>query len=339
MRNYKCLKKNIFRLDNFHIEPIRDEDKYLIMEIRNEQLYHLRQAEPLTVEKQEKYFSSIVSNLFEEEKPSQLLFSFFENEEFIGYGGLVHINWIDRNAEISFVMKTALEKEYFGHYWSNYLKLIEQLGFEELKFHKIFTYAFDIRPHLYDVLLTNNFKEEARLKEHCKFEGRYLDVLIHSKINTIITFSTPTLNESKLYFDWANDPLVRGNSFSTNEISYETHCSWFASKLKDENCWMYLFSDHEANKIGQIRIQKDADFAVIGVSTDKNHRGKGYARKMIQQATDEFLQKNENVTIFAYIKAENTQSQSAFQKAGFVLKERLIYQETDSFLYIKKHQL
>lgn len=338
MRKYKCLKQNVFHNDVFRIEPLRDEDKYVILDIRNEQLYHLRQVEPLTKEKQESYFSNIVAQLFLEERPTQLLFSFFEGEEFIGYGGLVHINWIDRNAEISFVMKTALEKEYFAHYWSNYLKLIVQLGFEELRFHKIFTYAFDVRPYLYDVLLANNFREEARLKEHCKFEGKYLDVLIHSKINTLITFSKPTSNDTKLYFDWANDPLVRLNSFSTSEISYETHSSWFASKLKDENCFMYLFSDYEANKIGQVRIQKDVDIAIIGVSTDQNHRGKGYAQKMIQQASDKFLQTNNKVTIFAYIKVENVQSQSAFQKAGFVLKERLIYQGTDSFLYIKKHQ-
>jgi hypothetical protein len=33
-----------------------------------------------------------------------LLFSFLKNGECIGYGGLVHINWIDQNAEISFMI-------------------------------------------------------------------------------------------------------------------------------------------------------------------------------------------------------------------------------------------
>ena len=80
--------------------------------------------------------------MFEQEKPNQLLFSFLENGKFIGYGGLVHINWLDKNAEISFVMKTELEKEYFSIYWSNYLSLIEKVAFETLNFHKIFTYAF-----------------------------------------------------------------------------------------------------------------------------------------------------------------------------------------------------
>lgn len=107
-----------------------------------------------------------------------------ENNTCIGYGGLVHINWIDKNAEISFIMNTKLEENNFAFIWVNYLNLIEQMAFNELKLHKIYTYAFDLRPHLYDVMLDVNYKEDARLKEHCFFEGKYIDVVIHSKINT-----------------------------------------------------------------------------------------------------------------------------------------------------------
>lgn len=175
----------IFQKGAFSLIPIRDEDKYAILEMRNEQIYHLRQAEVLTKDKQEHYFSEVVSRLFEEDKPTQILFSFLRDDQFIGYGGLVHINWIDKNAEISFIMKTELEKESFSFIWTNYLSLLEKTAFEDLKFHKIFTYAFDLRPHLYEVLDEAGFKEEARLKEHCFFDGKYIDVVIHSKLNTI----------------------------------------------------------------------------------------------------------------------------------------------------------
>jgi len=101
MRAYKCLSNQVFTNEGFSIEPIRDEDKYAILKIRNEQIFHLRQAKPLTVEAQENYFATVVAGLFEQENPNQLLFSFFGHGEFVGYGGLVHINWIDKNAEIS----------------------------------------------------------------------------------------------------------------------------------------------------------------------------------------------------------------------------------------------
>jgi RimJ/RimL family protein N-acetyltransferase len=183
MRKYRCLKHSKFGSIEFHIESLRDEDKFEIMNIRNEQIYHLRQAKPLTLEDQNVYFENVVSELFEQEKPSQILFSFFYNNEFVGYGGLVHINWIDKNAEISFIMKTELEKDNFAKYWSNYLKLIEIVAFEELNFHKIFTYAFDLRPHLYPIFENAGFQKEAELIDHKKFDDKYINVIIHSKLN------------------------------------------------------------------------------------------------------------------------------------------------------------
>ena len=83
------------------------------MKWRNEQIYHLRQSELLTEESQERYFQDIVSKLFNQKEPDQLLFSFLKNDKIIGYGGLVHINWTDRNAEISFIMDTNEEKNIF----------------------------------------------------------------------------------------------------------------------------------------------------------------------------------------------------------------------------------
>lgn len=180
MRAYKNLSTPVFQFENFELIPIRDEDKFDILQIRNEQIYHLRQAQPLTKEQQEHYFSTVVSKLFEIEQPNQLLFSLLENGEFIGYGGLVHINWIDRYAEISFVMKTELEKNRFEEIWIHYLELIKSVAFNELQFHKLFTYAFDIRPHLYPALEKAGLKEEARLKKHVFFDNNWKDVVIHS---------------------------------------------------------------------------------------------------------------------------------------------------------------
>ena len=50
-----------------------------------------------------------------------------KNEELIGYGGLVHINWINKSAEISFLMNTKLESKYFSTHWKMFLKLIKEI--------------------------------------------------------------------------------------------------------------------------------------------------------------------------------------------------------------------
>jgi len=183
MSCYKALNNQEYSLKEYSIVPIRLEDRMDIMKWRNEQIYHLRQDRPLTKKDQDYYFDNVISNLFSQKQPNQLLFSFLDNDVCIGYGGLVHINWVDKNAEISFIMDTQLEKEAFQKHWINYLQLIERVAFNELSFHKIFTYAFDLRPKLYIALEKVNFKKEAVLKEHCFFDGKYKDVVIHSKFN------------------------------------------------------------------------------------------------------------------------------------------------------------
>lgn len=182
---YSCLQNNVYSNCEFKIVPIRFEDRVDIMNWRNEQMYHLRQAEPLTIENQNYYYNTTVSSLFSQERPNQILFSFLKNDELIGYGGLVHINWIDKNAEISFIMKTELEDDYFSLYWSSFLDLIETVAFQDLTFHKIYVYAFDLRPDLYLMLKANKYFKDAVLKDHCYFNDKFIDVVIHSKINKI----------------------------------------------------------------------------------------------------------------------------------------------------------
>lgn len=182
-KTYPFLQQNVFAKGEYSIVPIRYEDRLQIMQWRNEQIYHLRQAKPLTESDQENYFKNVVSKLFEQEQPHQILFSYLKNDECIGYGGLVHINWIDKNAEISFIMNTELEKNEFDLHWKSYLCLLEKVAFKELKLHKIFTYAFDLRPYLYEIFENSGFKKEAVLKEHCLFKEEYKDVIIHSKFN------------------------------------------------------------------------------------------------------------------------------------------------------------
>lgn len=183
MDTYCVLEKQKFTCGAFSLVPIRAEDRYDIMRWRNDQIYHLRQKEPLTEEEQDRYFSTVVAGLFEQEQPEQILFSMLKDQKCIGYGGLVHINWQDRNAEISFVMNTDLEKEYFGFHWTTYLALLEQVAFDSLDLHKIFIYAFDLRPQLYDVAEAAGFKQEARLRDHKRLDVGFKDVVIHAKIN------------------------------------------------------------------------------------------------------------------------------------------------------------
>ncbi|HNL07948.1 MAG TPA: GNAT family protein, partial [Chitinophagales bacterium] len=105
--------------------------------------------------------------------------------DLVGYGGLVHINWSDKNAEISFLLDTAYNSspENFKRLWTVYLELLPQIAFDQLNFKKIYTYAYETRAILFPILEENGFVEEARLKQHALVNGEYKDVIIHSLFN------------------------------------------------------------------------------------------------------------------------------------------------------------
>lgn len=183
MSKYKCLNNNFFQEGNYKIVPIRFEDKDLIMNWRNDQMFHLRQKKLLSIDDQNKYFNQVVNRLFDQKHPEQILFSFLENDKCIGYGGLVHIDWKKKTTELSFIMNSSLEKDYFNKNWEIFLKLIQELAFNELNFYKMYTYAFDIRPKLYKSLLLEGFSFESRIENQYLYEGKLRDVVIHSKLN------------------------------------------------------------------------------------------------------------------------------------------------------------
>ena len=213
------------------------------MKWRNEQIYHLRQARPLTDDDQQRYFDNVVSKLYDNPKPDQILFSYLEKGVCIGYGGLVHINWIDRNGEISFIMDTQLEKEHFAEHWSNYLTMLKAVAFDDLGLHKIYTYAFDLRPHLYTMLEANGYKREATLKEHCLFNGEYKDVVLHSLWNDryeVINYVDCTKEQNLDILALRNRDDVRSWMVNPEVISEENHFKFVESLKGNPNRLYYV---------------------------------------------------------------------------------------------------
>ena len=317
MREYKCLAKQTYSLNEYQIVPIRDQDKYEILQWRNDQIYHLRQSQPLTKESQDDYFSNVIAKLFEKENPDQILFSYLENGKCIGYGGLVHINWLEKNAEISFLLDTKHEI-FFIENWCNFLFLIEKIGFLDLQFHKLYTFAFDLRPKLYIALDKSNYTKEAVLIQHTLFDKKFIDVIIHSKINKndyFLRMAESNL-DALILFDWANGPTVRANSFNNEKISIIDHFKWFNNKINSENSRIYILTDLYKSNIGQIRVDKIDDYFEIGFSISNAYRGRGLGNKIVELLLNELG----NVNYLAKVKNGNVASKKVFINNGFELQ-------------------
>jgi len=324
MNTYKALNKQVFTSGEFSIVPIRFEDRYLIMKWRNEQIYHLRQNKPLTKEDQNCYFEYVVAKLFDQEKPDQILFSFLKGDQCIGYGGLVHINWIDSNAEISFIIDTSLESGYFDAHWRLFLRLIEMVGFVELGLHKLFTYAFDLRPNLYTAIESAGFTKEAVLEQHVNFEGNFQNVVIHSKIHDRPWLRIANIYDTELTFNWASNPQVRQFSFNSNVIAEIEHKEWFEEKIESKNC-LYLIFENANEKFGSIRFDFDqSNNAIISYLIDPHFHGKGYGKIILEKGLTFLRSKGySGLNIIGYVKAENIASIKIFEKLNFKLIENI----------------
>ncbi len=186
MNEYKCLAKQRFEHDEFSLIPLRSEDIQKIRIWRNGQMKILRQNEFITEEKQLLYYENQIFPTFNAEQPKQILFSYLKNNELIGYGGLVHFSWLDRRAEISFLLDTKFINDIQIHdlYFENYLYLIQKAAFEDLKLNRLHTEVYDTRQHHVDILEKCGFVLEGRLRNHIIIEEKIVDSLLHGKLKS-----------------------------------------------------------------------------------------------------------------------------------------------------------
>ena len=155
----------------------------------------------------------------------------------------------------------------------------------------------------------------------------------------MLTLRKATIQDCELYYQWANDPLVRAQSYNTSAIDYDSHTKWFNERISDPDFCFYIFQNELQQNVGQVRITKDKeDSAIIGISVDNMHRGKAYAALILSMASNNFLTENPGCIIYAYIKDSNHASIHSFIKAGFIFEKKLIYQQEPSVLYIKTIQ-
>lgn len=319
MSSYICLKQQEYHHGDFSIVPLRYEDRFFIMKWRNEQIYHLRQNRPLTEDDQQRYFDTVVAKLYDNPKPDQILFSYLKNGLCIGYGGLVHINWIDNNAEVSFIMDTRLEKECFTTHWSNYLTMLKEVAFNDLSLHKIYTYAFDLRPHLYKVLETNGFTREATLKEHCFFNGEYKDVVIHSLRNVpyqIVNYTDCSVEQQREILALRNDDRVRCWMVNSELISEESHFK-FIDRLKNDVNRLYFAIYKNGMLVGTYNLTNEGDgIWERGIIADPSTQGTGQTEQWERQILHD-LPKYGIKTVTAKVKLDNLRSIKYHEKLGY----------------------
>jgi RimJ/RimL family protein N-acetyltransferase len=167
----------------------------MIKEWRNQQIDVLRQKKILTDQDQLNYYTQFIEPSFHESNPKIILFSFFLDKNLIGYGGLTNCSWEDKRSELSIIVSTERYKnlELYEKDLTAFIKLMKQVNFDELRFNRIFTETYDIRPYHIRIIEQNDFRLEGRLKEHVFINGKYVDSLLHG----CLVSSSPQSTQSR----------------------------------------------------------------------------------------------------------------------------------------------
>lgn len=125
------------------------------------------------------------------------------------------------------------------------------------------------------------------------------------------------LEDCDLLFNWANDRIVRQNSFNQKEILYENHVKWFNKMMNFDRCAIFILCSKNI-LLGQVRIEIENKTAVISYSIDKKHRGKHLSSEMLSLLEKEIINSKININkLIGYVKLDNNVSQRVFENLKY----------------------
>ena len=184
--SYSVLPSDDFGEGSIKLVSIKAEHIESIRIWRNAQMKVLRQSAPITREQQLIYFKDNVLSCKTESNPNQILFAIHDNGSFVGYGGLVHISWLDKRSEISFLLTPEIREtsKRYAYIFIGFLSVIKSIAFDALSLHRLFTETYSFRKDHILTLEHSGFIYEGLLRDHVTVDNQYVDSLIHGCINT-----------------------------------------------------------------------------------------------------------------------------------------------------------
>ncbi len=149
------------------LRPVEESDLQWLLKYRNDPILNINFNQPTPLSYKDQF------NWYIEQVLTKKTFAYIAMLENIpiGYISLQNINWITRNAEISYFVIEEFNKDTFAE-----LMHISMLrtGFKFLNLHKIYTVCFAFNDS-YKILEKLGFKVEGVIRDHCFKDGLYFN--------------------------------------------------------------------------------------------------------------------------------------------------------------------
>ncbi len=116
---------------------------------------------------------------------------------------------------------------------------------------------------------------------------------------------------------WRNDQASRAASRNTSPIGGEEHERWLRTRLADERTNL-LVAELDGQAIGQVRLERLRPGSLeVSITLEPAVRGRGWARKLLEQAIEAAGSVADATVLVAHIRPENEASRRAFEATGF----------------------
>jgi RimJ/RimL family protein N-acetyltransferase len=119
--------------------------------------------------------------------------------------------------------------------------------------------------------------------------------------------------DSRILFEWRNDPVTRANSKVTEPVKWEDHQKWFDSSLHNSNRVLMIAFLPAGKAVGTVRIDSRDDGAEeVSYTVAPEQRGQGIGKEMMRQ-----IVAASRKDLIAEIKPDNESSIRIVQALGF----------------------
>ncbi len=180
--------------------------------------------------------------------------------------------------------------------------------------------ATDLLPRLRTLLMDPSARHRLSRAAGQLIDGRGAGRVAERIATFPVRLRTATAADAALLHDWANDPLTRRMSFSTEPIPWDTHQPWLTGRLANPDCRLYIGEDDGGEALGQVRLDRAAATATLSIGVAPKVRGRGYAARLVRLAAVECLQSGWCRIVEARVRPENAASLATFRRAGFTAR-------------------
>ena len=163
---------------NVNLTAVEKSDLQQLKEWRNNLDFrkNFREYREINDEMQNIWFNKFVI-----EDKNTIMFSIRDaaNNELLGCCGLCYINWVNRNADLSFYIgKDNLYAD--DIYAKDAVNVLINYGFNELGLNKIWTEIYEFDSKKINFLQNYGFKKDGQLRENYFYDGKWWDSFIFS---------------------------------------------------------------------------------------------------------------------------------------------------------------